>query len=225
MVQFQPQQYRMDDYGAYYRRVQKSLETLVGTHDREEIYTDPNEHCDVCRWQQKCDERRRADDHLSLVAGITKIQVNELKQRGITTVAGLATMALPLPWKPERGSLPSYERIREQARIQIEGREKGQMLHELLPVENGYGLAILPEPSTGDIFFDLEGDPFVGEGGLEYLFGYIFQGDDRLNSYTAEWVYSKEQEKQAFEHFVDFVFACCSRGGAVQVGTSVTLRT
>lgn len=204
---FQPQQYRMDDYGAYYRRVQKSLETLVGTHDREEIYPDPNEHCDVCRWQQKCDERRRADDHLSLVAGITKIQVNELKQHGITTVAGLATMALPLPWKPERGSLPSYERIREQARIQIAGREKRQMLHELLPVENGYGLAILPEPSTGDIFFDLEGDPFVGEGGLEYLFGYIFQGDDGLNSYTAEWVYSKEQEKQAFEHFVDFLFA------------------
>lgn len=202
---FQPQQYRMDDYGAYYRRVQKSLETVVGIREGEEIYPDPNEHCDVCRWQQKCDERRRADDHLSLVAGITKIQVNELKQHGITTVAGLATMPLPLPWKPERGSLPSYERIREQARIQITGRETGQMLHELLPVENGYGLTILPQPSIGDIFFDLEGDPFVGEGGLEYLFGYTCQSADGIHSYTAEWVYSKEQEKLAFEHFVDFV--------------------
>ena len=24
------------------------------------------------------------------------------------------------------------------------------------------------------MFFDLEGDPFVGEGGLEYLFGYAY---------------------------------------------------
>jgi len=29
----------------------------------------------------------------------------------------------------------------------------------------------LPEPSVGDVFVDLEGDPFVGEKGLQYLFG------------------------------------------------------
>ena len=32
------------------------------------------------------------------------------------------------------------------------------------------GLAALPEPSPGDLFLDLEGDPYV-DGGLEYLFG------------------------------------------------------
>ena len=46
---------------------------------------------------------------------------------------------------------------------------------ELLPVEPGFGLTRLPEPSDGDIFLDLEGDPFVGEHGLEYLFGYLFK--------------------------------------------------
>ena len=33
------------------------------------------------------------------------------------------------------------------------------------------GLNALPEPSAGDLFFDIEGDPFVGTGGLEYLLG------------------------------------------------------
>ena len=76
---------------------------------------------------------------------------------------------MPLPWKPERGVAQSYNRVREQARIQVEGREAGSVLHELLAVTPGFGLASLPEPSPGDIFFDLEGDPFAGEGGLEYL--------------------------------------------------------
>ena len=85
-------------------------------------------------------------------------------------------MPLPLAWKPERGSTHAYERVREQAEIQIEGREAGQVLYELLPVVPGFGLSILPTPSAGDVFFDLEGDPFAGDGGLEYLFGYAFFG-------------------------------------------------
>ena len=85
-----------------------------------------------------------------------------------------AAMPLPLSWKPSRGAAASYERVREQARIQVEGREAGKLLHEFLPVTPGFGLACLPPPSHGDMFFDLEGDPFVGEGGLEYLFGYVY---------------------------------------------------
>ncbi len=83
-------------------------------------------------------------------------------------------MPLPLDWKPDRGSADSYARIREQARIQVEARAAGVSKFELLPVEAGFGLTRLPEPSDGDIFLDLEGDPFVGEHGLEYLFGYVF---------------------------------------------------
>ena len=43
----------------------------------------------------------------------------------------------------------------------------------LWSLEAETGLALLPEPSSGDIFLDLEGDPFVGRSGLEYLFGYL----------------------------------------------------
>ena len=49
-------------------------------------------------------------------------------------------------------------------------------MHEpLLPVVEGMGFCRLPEPSADDVFLDLEGDPFVGESGLQYLFGLGFQ--------------------------------------------------
>ena len=69
----------------------------------------------------------------------------------------------------------------------------------------GFGLAKLYEPSPGDIFLDLEGDPFVGEGGLEYLFGYSFRGEDGQERYVGTWALSRAQERAAFEQFIDFV--------------------
>ncbi|MCJ8205393.1 TM0106 family RecB-like putative nuclease [Pseudomonas sp. RGM2987] len=203
---YEPQMYRMDDYAAYFRRVKSSLVAAIELAG-EVIYPEPKEHCDICRWQSRCDRKRREDDHLSLVAGITKVHIDELKRHGIETMTDLAAMPVPLPWRPSRGAVHSYERVREQARIQVEGREAGSVLHELLPVTEGFGLASLPEPSVGDIFFDLEGDPFAGEGGLEYLFGYTFIDGNNGIAYTADWALSREEEKLNFERFIDFVVA------------------
>lgn len=204
---YEPQIFRMDDYAAYYRRVRDGLARAIDEHGGPEIYPDPKTHCDICRWQDRCDQRWRADDHLYLVAGISKVQIDELKRQGIETAANLAAMPLPLAWKPTRGAAYSYERVREQARIQVEGRAADAILHELLPVVPGFGLASLPVPSAGDVFFDLEGDPFAGEGGLEYLFGYSFTDVDGTASYTCDWAFSREDEKANFERFIDFVMA------------------
>jgi predicted RecB family nuclease len=203
LTDFTPEAFRISDYAAYYRNVRERFAaSLSGTED---TYPEPVPHCDVCLWRGVCDDRRHADDHLSLVAGITAIQRGELAAHNVGTMAGLAALPLPLPWKPGRGAASSYDRIREQARIQVEGRTAGQLLHEVLPIEPGFGLCRLPEPDDGDTFFDLEGDPFVGEGGLEYLFGYAFKGVDGQIQYVGDWCFSPSDEKAAFERFVDFV--------------------
>jgi len=163
----------------------------------------PIEHCEVCRWRETCDKRRHEDDDLCIIAGISKIQIKELKARGIATVDRLAAMPLPLEWKPARGSVDSYGRIREQARIVAEARAAGAGKFELLPVETKFNLTCLPEPSDGDVFFDLEGDPFVGEHGLEYLFGYACNVGGVL-VYEGEWALTRADEKCAFQRFVDF---------------------
>jgi predicted RecB family nuclease len=202
---FEPERYRTADFGAYYRRVKSGLEQFLDGEASGATYPDPNEHCGLCAWRVPCDERRRSDDHLCLVAGITKIQIGELKARQVSTLAALAQMPLPLSWKPERGVAASYERIREQARIQLQGRVEGKPLYETLAVVKDLGLSGLPTPSVGDVFFDLEGDPFIEEGGLEYLFGYAFE--ENGFQYREDWAVSRADERQAFETFVDFVMA------------------
>jgi uncharacterized protein len=204
---FEPQQYRFAEYAAYFRKVKRALLRAMAEPAAEDTYPDPIEYCEICRWGQVCDKRRRDDDHLCLVAGISKLQINELKAQGVATVQGLAGVSLPLQWKPSRGSADSYTRIREQARIVVEARAAGIRKFELLPVEAGFGLTRLPEPSEGDVFLDLEGDPFVGEHGLEYLFGYIFKNEEHEAVYEANWALSRTDEKRAFEIFVDFVMA------------------
>jgi len=204
---FQPQQYRFADYAAYYRRVKRELLNSLSEGGGRETYPDPNEHCETCVWQASCVQRRRADDHLCLVANISKLQINELTEHGTSTMKALAGIALPLDWKPDRGSVGSYSRVREQARIQVESRETGEPRFELLPVEVGFGLTRLAEPSEGDIFLDLEGDPFAGEQGLEYLFGYLSKDDTGALTYRHNWAFSRAEEKRAFEAFIDFVMA------------------
>ncbi|MEY9441697.1 TM0106 family RecB-like putative nuclease [Bradyrhizobium elkanii] len=204
-TEYLPEAYRVADFAAFYRRVRRSLETFAATTSRDGLYPDPIEHCEVCRWREPCASRRRTDDHLSLVAGIAKTQIEELLRQGVGTMAALAVLPVPLQWRPDRGSAPSYERIREQARLQVEGRRAGQLLHETLPLVPEFGLFRLPEPSPGDIFFDFEGDPFVDGGGLEFLFGYLYANDKSADAYVGDWVTTRQHERAAFERFIDFV--------------------
>ena len=166
---------------------------------------DPREHCDVCQWSRQCDSIRREDDNLSLVAGISGLQIDELRQREIVTTAGLGAEPVPLQWRPRRGAVASYERVREQARVQVEDRTALSPVYETLEPEPDLGLAALPEPSAGDVFLDFEGDPFVGPGGLEYLFGHVAANGAGQPEYTGNWALSRDEEKMAFERLVDWL--------------------
>ncbi|GGL29256.1 TM0106 family RecB-like putative nuclease [Caulobacter rhizosphaerae] len=203
---FESETYRVADFAAYYRVVRRSLEGAIAKAEGE-TYPDPNPYCEICRWRDSCDQRRRADDHLSLVAGISKNQMVELASRTVQTTAQLAAMPIPLTWKPERGAAQSYVRIREQARVQVEARESGENVFEVLTPQAGLGLSRLPEPSAGDVFLDFESDPFVGEHGLEYLLGYEHRTDAGEWVYTPLWALNRTDEKVAFEAFVDFIMA------------------
>lgn len=202
---YEPQQFWLAHYAAYYRRTKAAAETATIEGCAVVTYPDPKAYCDICRWQNSCDKKRRDDDHLCLVAGISKSQINELQAHGIDTTRALAELPMPLPFVPSRGSPRSLERVRDQAAIQIEGRDSGENRYVLLDVVPEFGFAALPAPSLGDVFFDIEGDEFVGEHGLEYLFGYVYCNEGGERKYIAEWAFDRNSEKLIFEHFIDFV--------------------
>lgn len=202
---FEPIRFRTSSYWAYFRLIKRNLQLSIERTTKPSTYPDPNNHCDICAWRMPCDARRRQDDHLCLVAGVSKIQIAELKRHSVPTLEALSKLATPLPWKPERGVVQSYERIREQARIQVAGRNANHIVFETLPYSPGSGLGRLPEPCSADMFFDIEGDPFVGTTGQEYLFGYAYADDDGKPTYQCGWALNREDELPRFVEFVDLV--------------------
>ena len=194
---YQPEQYRVLDYAAYYRYVKSRLQTAVNGNGRSPLtYPEPTPHCEVCRWRLDCETERRKDDHLSLVAGISRLQRKQLQVWDTLTVAELGRFPLPIQHRPDHGSKEGYVRVREQARVQVAGREEGRPVHEVLEITDEHGLSLLPEPSAGDIFFDLEGDPFVGLSGREYLFGMVLEDAAGEPKYECRWALNATDEKE-----------------------------
>jgi hypothetical protein len=138
------------------------------------------------------------------VAGISRLQRSELQGREVPTLAALAAVPVPISWKPKRGAVESYTRVREQARVQRDGRVAGRAVHELLPLVPGKGFQALPAPSPGDVFFDLEGDPFIEPSGREYLFGWAVE-EGGVPRYQCAWALDPAAEREAFEAFIDLV--------------------
>jgi predicted RecB family nuclease len=215
---FVSEPYRVSEYAAYYRYVKRRLEDAIENNGRvTETYPEPTPHCSVCRWWAECDGRRRKDDHLSLVAGISRLQQKQLNVWDVNAVSNLAVFPLPLKERPKHGSAGSYVRIREQARVQVAGRTQQKPVHEILDLNPEHGFLLLPEPSPGDMFFDLEGDPFVGGGGLEYLFGFVADDESRDSVYSSQWALNADEEKRAFETFIDRVMARWKKYPAMHV--------
>jgi len=195
------EKYRVAEYAAYFRYVKREM--LSATGNAGATYPEPVQHCNVCRWFKECDMRRRADDHLSLVAGIRTQQREQLKDWRVETMAELAKMPVPLQNKPRYGSREGYQRVREQARVQVEGRTENKPVHEvILPIAEGMGFCRLPEPNRLDMFVDLEGDPFAGTQGQQYLFAFVARDAGGVD-YLKRWTLTAQEEKSGFEWLMD----------------------
>jgi predicted RecB family nuclease len=202
--------FRPEEFGAYYRRVCRRLEDFVAAPPATTPY--PCQQCGICEFKPICDEYWDRVDHLSRVAWIQRRQIDRLGAAGITTLAGLgAAPAEPVP----RG-IPTdpFEKLREQAGLQLRARLTGEDSFLILQPQPDSGFALLPEPSDGDLFFDFEGNPFWDhEGSLEYLWG-ILDTDGKFEPMFAS---TREQERAAFERFVDLVHESLEADPAMHV--------
>ena len=227
--------HRVADYMAYYRTVKAAFEARVAAdggyaaaaYPPAGTYPEPVEHCDVCRWSLNCAARRRADDDLSLVANAPSRMRRALKGAGVPTRRGLAALELPLTRPLDGVGAAALATARDQAAIQVRGEDAGRILYELLrpsrlpdgTIEPNRGLASLPEPRPGDLFFDIEGDPFALEDGVEYLFGVLEPGligpdgdpAGEEPTFHAFWAVDEdgqvtpEAERRAFEATIDLM--------------------
>src|SRR5437763_1187924 len=98
------ERYGTAHFDAYFRFGRRRLEDDLAADPPPATYPEPVPHCDVCPYWLHCNRRRRADDHLSLVAGIRKLNVRELERQRIHTVVDLAVTGGALPAEPHQGA-------------------------------------------------------------------------------------------------------------------------
>ena len=190
--------YRPADFDAFFRRAQRRLQQHLESPPAN-LYPWPVDHCSRCDFIPVCGRRWEQDDHLTLVASIRRDQVERLNAAGIGTLAALA--GAPAGLKVPRIAAPMIERLRDQAALQLHRRKTGELVQRLLPPEDERGFGLLPAPSPGDAFFDMEGDPFFEPAEeLQFLFGILV--DDQYQAIRAR---DRDEEKRAFEEFIDFV--------------------
>ena len=187
---------RLKDYNAYARLAQRRLEAFVT--DPTPTSPEPVSACTLCRWREHCADLWDKADSLSLVAGITKNQRAKLEAAGVSTMAALAAQSDRIPKLAE----PTRERLQVQARLQTARRTGGSPSFELRPEEVGKGLRRLPRPDPGDLFYDIEGDPYF-EGGLEYLHGVWFE-DSGEPVFKDFWAHDRAEEGESLRALMSF---------------------
>jgi uncharacterized protein len=191
--------YRVNDYISYLRLIQKRFFEFI--ENPEVNYPEPVVHCEICNWWEICNKQRREDDHLSFVSGLGKIHAQTLKENEVYTLENLANLPSSVPFKPNRGSVQTYNKLVHQAAMQKASRDLKKPYFEVLFNNNNQGFWRLPEPTSDDIYFDLEGDPMSGDTGREYIFGWIYK-----SQYHIIWAETADAEKKAYQHFMEFVW-------------------
>ncbi|KAB7743484.1 TM0106 family RecB-like putative nuclease [Nostocoides sp. F2B08] len=161
----------------------------------------------ACGRCEVCAVALEEHDDLLLVAGVWGPTRRRLIEAGVRTRRELARRSEPVPDLRE-GVL---ERLSAQARLQLEQIDSGGPLrHEVVDPAL---LALLPNRSDGDIFFDFEGDPMWMERGdpswgLEYLFG-VVEVDEVASggdpAFRAFWAHDRVQERQALVDFIGYL--------------------
>lgn len=208
-------EFRVEDYIHFYRHLKTRFLAMQAVFDGDlDSRPIPDPRADHGRWQSHANRYLDERDHLFRVAGISTGQIKKLNEAGITTLTQLAGAdGLRLPKTPRE----TTEKLVHQARLQKETRElrkadpKATAVFEILPTteETGQpvGLGALPPEHPADVYFDMEGYPLV-PGGLEFLFGNtIIDPESGEYGFVDFWCHNREEEKAAFEAFIDWVYA------------------
>ena len=186
--------FRLSEYSEYARFARDRLEDFV--RNPPQTRPIPCSLCDLCRWRARCGDEWQETDSLYLTAGITKSQVGKLEAAGIDTMTALAGHE----GRVGRLADATAEKLRIQARLQYT-RKTGGPTFELRPRVPGKGFDLMPRSDPGDLFYDIEGDPFYSEAGsegLEYLHG-VWDGE----GFAGLWSHDLAEEKKTLASLFD----------------------
>ncbi|MFM8870731.1 MAG: TM0106 family RecB-like putative nuclease, partial [Actinomycetota bacterium] len=200
---------RLSEVSAYFRHVKEAFQNSLANNFEDSTEPTPVEHCGICRWSRVCTKSWRDNDDITFVAGVTNSYRELLRKAGVKSLPELADASRP----PDDLRPEAFERLQLQARLQLQTRQAKQAnaaakpVYEFIrPLKERRGFNLLPEPAPGDIFYDIEGHPYRGEEGLEYLHGLAWINEQGSLQYKAIWAHDEESERSALQEVVDFIY-------------------
>ncbi len=194
--------WRLVDVESYAGRVRDRLQSAIATQPPTEAVPVP--YCAQCRWQPRCSQEWNGTDDVCRVAGLRSDQRTRLRDVGISTLTALAQAGADDPRVAAALSASARTRLCLQAQLQRDEQATGEPTYRVLPVAEGQGLALLPEPDPGDVYLDFEGDPFAPGGqGLEYLAGVC----DRDGTFSTWWAHDAPAEAVMVQRLLDWLVA------------------
>ena len=171
-------------------------------------YPEPVEHCDVCPWHVGVQRSGGTATTTCRSSPASRgSSATSSRRQGVATLTALAQLPVPLDLQAEaRRRRDLRARPRAGAAPARVARPAAGRSTSCVRSKRARGLRRLPEPSPGDIFLDLEGDPFAREGGREYLFGLVTHRPRRARPCTARfWAFTDHEERAAFEAVMDLI--------------------
>lgn len=151
------------DLESWIPRMMEVLQTcqqMLADRAEPEVFIS-RQRCSLCHWTGYCHEIARAQNHLSLVPGVTPNRYESLQILNINTLEALANLD---PFSdPELLDPDVARQLRQQARALLENRP---LLRPLSP-----HLSRRSFPSAAiELYFDLEAEP---DRNVDYLFGIL----------------------------------------------------
>lgn len=177
------------DYFHYFKSVEADF---LNFHDTFDISNPPNPENYACHgaWADYAEVELIKRDHLSLVATMTRKNIQNLELVGLNSIQDLIETPFNKNFKID-GAV--FERLKIQADLQRKSDSLDIPLFKITKPIN------IPPKNTEDLYFDMEGYPLYGKNGLEYLFGVTFS-DGNFKDF---WAHNEVEEKKAFSDFID----------------------
>ena len=161
--------YKVNEFINYFILIKEIFKNFVNNYKNENIYPEKCDHCKICHWIDECEKQWKNDDYINQVARIRRSQIEKFKKEKIVTTKKLAELVLD---KIDLKINPiTLSTLKITANLIQERKKTNEIKHKFIDTKPGKGLYKLPKPHPADIFFDIEGYPFFGERGFEYLHG------------------------------------------------------
>lgn len=174
-----------------YKEVGQILKKLKFWVSDQELESPPiilNKHCPYCSFQNKCEAEAKEQDHLSLLGGIRKKEIEKYNQRGIFTVNQLSYTFHPSKMKNKKENYVKPHSFPLQA---LAIREQRIYVHETPKLPT----------SKVEIYFDIEGIP---DEEFQYLIGLLVKENNQVKHHFF-WSNCKDEELTTFRNFLSLL--------------------